>query len=69
VSPVPVVSGDEPVPAPGPIAATPSPDLKATGVDLDLLVDAAQPAFRRFAGVLPAFCRRFAGVLPWSPFR
>ncbi|WP_295579331.1 hypothetical protein [uncultured Lamprocystis sp.] len=39
----------EPVPAPGTIVATPSPDLKTTGVDLDLLVDAAQPAFRRFA--------------------
>jgi N-acetyl-anhydromuramyl-L-alanine amidase AmpD len=46
---VPVFADDEPVPAPGTIVAAPSPDLKTTGVDLDLLVQAAQPAFQRFA--------------------
>jgi hypothetical protein len=46
---VPVIADDEPQPAPG-VPATASAAVPMTsGIDLDLLVDAAQPDFRRFA--------------------
>lgn len=46
---VPTIADEEPNPQPGEFITTPPADLKASGVDLDLLVDAAQPGFRRFA--------------------
>lgn len=46
---MPVFDDRLPVPAPGPMVAGPAADLKTTGVDLDGLAEAAQPAFRRFA--------------------
>jgi murein DD-endopeptidase MepM/ murein hydrolase activator NlpD len=46
---VPVIADTQPAPAPGDLATEPPPDLKASGINLDLLVDAAQPGFRRFA--------------------
>lgn len=46
---VPVIAEGGPAPVPGELSVEPPPDLKASGVDIDLLVDAAQPAFRRYA--------------------
>jgi murein DD-endopeptidase MepM/ murein hydrolase activator NlpD len=46
---VPVIADDKAGQAPGSIVTAPPYDLAITGIDQDLLVDAAQPAFRRFA--------------------
>ena len=46
---VPTIEDEEPIPLAGEFVDEPPADLKGSGVDLDLLVDAAQPGFRRFA--------------------
>ena len=45
----PIIEDEEPVPSAGEIVTAPPPDLQRSGLDLDLLFDAAQPDFRRFA--------------------
>jgi len=46
---IPTIEDEEPIPPAGEMVSEPPADLKSSGVDLDLLVAAAQPAFRRFA--------------------
>jgi hypothetical protein len=46
---VPTIDDEEAIPPAGEIPQEPPPDLKGSGIDLDLLVNAAQPAFRRYA--------------------
>jgi predicted chitinase len=46
---VPTIEDEEAIPPVGEIAHEPPADLKSSGIDLDLLVNAAQPGFRRFA--------------------
>ena len=46
---VPTIEDEEPIPPAGAIGQEPPADLKGSGIDLDLLVQAAQPALRRYA--------------------
>ena len=46
---VPTIEEEEPIPAAGEIVHEPPADLKSAGVDLDSLVNAAEPDLRRYA--------------------